>query len=376
MDRTFSLEKSQPKTIVVSAVNLVVGGTLTILRDCLTYLSYLDKSKYRVVALVNDCKLIGVDGVEYIELKWPKKSWLNRLWCEYVSMYKISKKIGDVYLWLSLHDTTPNVKANKRAVYCHNPFPFYEWRIRELYLCPKVVMFSLFSYLIYRINIHKNNCVVMQQGWIRDRFAKMFGIDGSKMLVALPSQPDSKVMPVIPQLDTYTFLYASSANSHKNFEALLEASEILEHEIGPDQFRVVITLKGDENKYAKWLFKRWGHLKSVTYAGFMNKEQLYGFYNAVDCFVFPSKVETWGLPVSEFGFTGKPMLVADKPYAYETAAKTKQTAFFNPEDPSELMMKMKSLVMGDKSFLRSVPDVTIQEPVAHNWKELFDYLLA
>lgn len=42
------------KTIVVSAVNIRKGGTLTILRNCLEYLSGLAQSgNYRVVALVH-----------------------------------------------------------------------------------------------------------------------------------------------------------------------------------------------------------------------------------------------------------------------------------------------------------------------------------
>lgn len=42
------------KTIVVSAVNIRKGGTLTILRNCLEYLSKLAQTgNYRVVALVH-----------------------------------------------------------------------------------------------------------------------------------------------------------------------------------------------------------------------------------------------------------------------------------------------------------------------------------
>ena len=47
------------KTIVVSAVNIRKGGTLTILRNCLEYLSGLAQSgNYRVVALVHNLPII------------------------------------------------------------------------------------------------------------------------------------------------------------------------------------------------------------------------------------------------------------------------------------------------------------------------------
>lgn len=106
------------RTIVVSAVNIRKGGTLTILRNCLEYLSDLaQKGDYRIVALVHRKELAEYSGIEYIEMPDTIKSWSRRLWCEYVTMYRISKSLAPVYLWFSLHDTTPRVIAEKQAVY-------------------------------------------------------------------------------------------------------------------------------------------------------------------------------------------------------------------------------------------------------------------
>ena len=57
------------KKIVISAVNLKVGGTLTILRDCLRHLSGLAATgEYQVIALVYDRKVADYPHVEYIEM--------------------------------------------------------------------------------------------------------------------------------------------------------------------------------------------------------------------------------------------------------------------------------------------------------------------
>ena len=57
------------KTIVISAVNLRKGGTLTILRNCLEYLSTLAQTgEYRIVALVHRKELALYPGIEYIEM--------------------------------------------------------------------------------------------------------------------------------------------------------------------------------------------------------------------------------------------------------------------------------------------------------------------
>jgi glycosyltransferase involved in cell wall biosynthesis len=370
----------KPKTIVVSAVNLNVGGTLTILRDCLAYLSGLaSNGKYRVVAIVFDKNLALFPHVEYIETQWPKKNWLNRLWYEYVSMKKISRQLSPVYLWFSLHDTTPNVEAERRAVYCHNPFPFYKWKMREWLFTPKIVMFGLFSKYIYRANIYDNTYVVVQQQWIKHEFKRLFELTDETIVVAPPSSP--KVNLNIEKDsdcdEAYSFVFASSPNSHKNFECICQAAAIIQNEYGMKNFNVYITVKGNENAYAKWLYKSWGNnLPALHFIGFLDRKTLFDYYSKSHCMIFPSKVETWGLPITEFAAFGKPMLIADLPYAHETAGGTSHVAFFDPENPKQLARQMKQLMDGDFLFLQTVPKQLLAPLVANTWEELFEVLLS
>ena len=362
------------KTIVVSAVNLRKGGTLTILRDCLQYLSSLSK-EYRIVALVHKKELCDYEGIEYIEMPDIIKGWGKRLWCEYVTMHRISQELAPVYLWLSLHDTTPRVIAERQAVYCQTSFPFYQWSWRDFRFDFKIPLFACFTRFAYRINVHSNRYLIVQQEWLRKGLGKMLGVSHNKMIVAPPQRKVLEVIPDAIDNGCFTFFYASTPDCHKNFETLCEASALMEKEVGGGKFKTVLTIKGNENKYASWLKKRWGDVQSIEFAGFMTKERLYGHYQTADCLVFPSKVETWGLPISEFMSTGKPMLLADLPYAHETSAGSKQTAFFNPESPKELMEKMYQLLKGDKSSLMPVEKRLIDKPLAEDWKALFDKLL-
>lgn len=371
------------KTIVVSAVNLKVGGTLTILRDCLRYLSCLAESgEYRIVALVYQREVADYPNIEYVEMQWPKKNWINRLWCEYITMRKISNQLAPVYLWLSLHDTTSNVKAERRAVYCHNSFPFYRWRIREILFTPKVVLFSLFSKYAYRINIHRNTYVIVQQQWFREAFARWFGLSEKKIIVAPPTSPHQQPKDFSPVIEekssdrSYSFMYAAAPDSHKNFECICRAAKLLEQWYPKLKYKVYMTVKGDENGYARWLYAHWGkEVPALEFIGYLNKERLYAYYRQSDCLIFPSKVETWGLPITEFSAFEKPMLLADLPYAHETAGGCKRIAFFNPDQPDELAVQMKQLVRGYDTFL-SEPEIReIKPPMAGSWDELFYILL-
>ena len=367
------------KTIIVSAVNLRKGGTLTILRNCLEYLSQLAQNgEYKVVALVHNKNLAMYPGITYIEMPWTVKSWFCRIWCEYITMYKISKQLSPVYLWLSLHDTTPNVKAERRVVYCHNSFPFYPWKWRELFMNYRIVCFAWLTEYIYRINIHKNYKIVVQQDWMKREFIKLFNLHKDKIIVALPENRTDTVEMRNNRKSSepiYTFIYPSYGDINKNFELLCEAAAMLENEIGEDKFKVYMTISGTENKYTRWLYRKWGHVNSLVFTGFLDRVKLYELYGNADCLIFPSKVETWGLPISEFAQFERPMLLADLPYAHETAAGSAKTSFFNIHDANILKGKMKKLIDNDNSFLEPISKYEPEAPVSHTWEELFKMLL-
>lgn len=362
------------KTIVVSAVNLRKGGTLTILRDCLQYLSSLTKD-YRVVTLVHKRDLCDYPCIEYIEMPEVINGWGKRLWCEYVTMYRISQELTPVYLWLSLHDTSPRVKAERQAVYCQTSFPFYQWNWKDFRFDYKIPLFACFTRFAYRINVHSNRFLIVQQEWLRKGLSKMLGVKENKFIVAPPQRKSIEVIPDRVERSCFTFLYASTPDCHKNFETLCKAAALLEQEVGTGKFKVVLTVMGNENRYATWLKKHWGNVRSIDFAGFMNKERLYGYYQMADCLVFPSKVETWGLPISEFMDTQKPMLLADLPYAHETAAGSKRTDFFSATDANTLKNKMKKILLGDFLELKEIPYKQSESPKASSWQELFELLL-
>ena len=65
------------RTVVISAVNLRKGGTLTVLRDCLQYLS--SRKDLQVTAIVHKRELCDYPYIDYIEIPWSIKGWGRRL---------------------------------------------------------------------------------------------------------------------------------------------------------------------------------------------------------------------------------------------------------------------------------------------------------
>ena len=364
------------RNIVVSAVNLRKGGTLTVLRDCLRYLSSRDD--LHVTALVHSRDLCDYPGIDYIEIPWSVKGWLRRLWCEYVTMNRISGNLPETDLWLSLHDTTPRVKARKQAVYCHTSFPFMKIHARDFRMDAKIPLFALLTRYSYRIFCHRNSYMIVQSSWMRDALSKLIGFDKERIIVAPPAfnpipipEGDSRSMPGMT-----TFFYPATPDCHKNFETFCEAARLLESRIGPDRFRAVVTVKGDENRYAEWLRKRWGDVTALEFRGLLSREDLAKAYGEASCLVFPSRAETWGLPISEFMPTGKPMILADLPYAHNTASGASKADFFPVTDAAALSALMQAVCDNHTDTFGPVPPSEMQPPCAEGWDSLFEMLLS
>jgi len=364
--------------IVVSGVNLVEAGPLAVFKDALSALADHFADEFDLIALVYRRDLFDLPQVRLIEFPDVKSSWIRRLHFEYFLCRQLSRDL-DAHLWLSMHDITPNVKARRQAVYCHNPAPFYKLPWREALLDPRFAVFHWMYPLLYRFRIARNDFVIVQQQWIRDEFQRRFPV--RQVIVAHPSPPGGVAPAQTPFAEHSSgtacgpavFFYPAFARCFKNAQVLLEAVAALEAQ-DVHGFEVWLTLSGRENRYARSLLRRFGHLNNVRWLGSQPRERVEELYAEASCLVFPSKLETWGMPISEFKRTGKQMLIADLPYAHETTGNYDRVEFFAPGDSRRVAELMRGVIDGT---LHSIPAtaVPIPQPFAPGWSELFRLLL-
>jgi glycosyltransferase involved in cell wall biosynthesis len=360
-------------TIVVSGVNLVDMGPLSVYQDALASLVTASADKYEIIALVNRETLLNVTGVTYMEFPDIKAKWIRRIRFEYFDCLKLSDRLKPE-LWLSMHDMTPRVHCKRQAVYCHNPSPFYRFSFREAFLDPSFGMFMLFYRFLYRLFIHRNAAVIVQQDWIRKAFQRQYG--AKNVIVA---QPTVDILPKIAAATPrstdglYRFFYPALSRTFKNHELLLQAVSLLEKH-GVTGFELVLTVDSSSNRCGAGLFRKYKKLHSVRWLGVISRDQTYELYAQSDCLLFPSKLETWGLPLTEFKATGKPILAVDLPYAYETIGTYDKVAFFDAKDAAALASMMERVMLG-KLELLSVTAPPIAEPYASDWPGLWKLLL-
>jgi glycosyltransferase involved in cell wall biosynthesis len=359
--------------IVLSGVNLNEMGPLTVFQDAIASLVAEYGDCYDIVALVHKKALFDIPGVTYIEYSEIKSSWLKRLRFEYHACRGISRELKP-YLWFSMHDMTPNVEAEVKAVYCHNPAPFYAFSPREALHDWKFGLFTLLYRFLYEINIRSNNFVVVQQDWLRREFKSRYGI--RNIVVAHPSV-DHLVIPEVTSPTSsgtlYRFFYPAYPRTFKNMEQLLKAAQRLERD-GFNRFELWLTVNGTETSYAAQLVRDFASLTTVRWLGLLPRSKVMQLYAQADCLLFPSKLETWGMPITEFKATGKPILAADLPYAHETVGTYAQAAFFPIGNDAQLSDMMKQAVNGSV-LCGPVKGLQIAQPFSQNWPELWEILL-
>ncbi len=335
--------------LVLSGVNFTEMGPLIVFKEALTSLVRDYGDSYEIFALVHRKSLFDVPGVTYMEYPEIKSSWRKRLRFEYNDCLAISKQINP-RLWLAMHDITPRVRADIRAVYCHNPAPFYPFSLKEALLDWKFGFFTVLYRFLYGINIKANNFVVVQQDWLRTEFQSRYSV--SRVVVAHPSIEDLSIKRGTTSGGSgrrYRFIYPAYPRTFKNIEQILEAARKLERS-GFDRFEIWLTMNGSETPYAAKMKSNYSDLATVRWMGLLQRSEVIRLYGEADCLLFPSKLETWGIPITEFKATGKPILAADLPYAHETVGDYEKAAFFSIGDDAALAEMMRKAVNDDERF--------------------------
>jgi glycosyltransferase involved in cell wall biosynthesis len=358
------------KTFVVSAVNLTSGGPLSILRECLQAAAASLPPEWDIVALVHNPSILVQPRVRFVAVPQTLGSWIRRLWFEWWTSAELSRTL-DADVWLSLQDVSSRTDAQRQFVYCHNASSFYKASWKEARMGRVFFLQTLFYKPLYRVFLWRNHGVIVQQDWMRKEFHASFGKD-LNVIVARPSIAPTAKSSSNDQMKMNVFLYPSLPRVFKNFEAIGEAAVILEKQ-GQTGQKFRFTISGEENSYARDLYRRYSTTEGVQFIGNQTYEGMKKEYETADVVIFPSKLESWGLPISEAKGFGKTLFLADLPYAHETVGDYEKVAFFPATDPETLAdlitRHMKGLTTTTAVF-HEKPDA----PFSENWDDLFQLM--
>lgn len=368
------------KTIVLSGANLFTGGTLKVFQELLEAIHENGYDlKYHIIAFVNRKSLFSdVNGnIEYIEIPDLRNNPLKRIYYENFHYYKWSKK-REIYIWISMHDLTQRVKAKYNYTYFQSAQLFYKMPSKLIHLDKKEFIRSIAYKYFVGHNIKRTKAVIVQAEWIKEKIQKMY--KEVNVIVSKPVQGkiEKKVIEQVrdTENDKFIVIYPSFPRIFKNYETLCDASRSLS--MKRDDFEVHLTIAGTENPYAKWLFETYKDVGLIKWDGLIPSKEMDNYYAKADLMVFISNLETWGLPITEFEQYGKPMILADKPYAHESSHGYANKCYVNTEDSKALEeMIEKALDSGNSASIFSTRDEEVDDSkdICSDWRELLEKII-
>ncbi|CAH2714883.1 hypothetical protein BACCIP111895_02059 [Neobacillus rhizosphaerae] len=317
-------------------------GALSILNDFYDEVKSHHDKNINWIFVLSKPELQETENIKILRFPWIKKSWAHRvLFDSFVAAKLIKKyKIEKVLSFQNVIIPKTNIP---QILYVHQPLPFVSYKFSLM----ENTIFWIYQNIIGNKIIHsiKNaSKVIVQSEWMKQACREKSGVKNEKIDVIFPNINIDIKEYFKPNLDSLsTFFYPAGASIYKNHKIIIDACKNLKNENLKD-FKVIFTLNGDENDYIKKLFKEVkDHHLPIDFVGSLTRENVFELYTK-SILIFPSYIETYGLPLLETRLHGGVILASDSPFSNEILNKYENAYFFNPFHSEDLFMLMKKII--------------------------------
>lgn len=327
-------------------------GALSILKEY--YEDALLDKENKYIFILSKPLLSTKENVTILRFPWTKNSVVHRV---YFDIFVLQKIISDnsIDKIISLQNIAVPITKVKQEIYLHNAIPFSYIRFK-LYKDPKLWFYQKIYKKLIVASIKKSNKVIVQTNWFKNEIIPYIGNDFNKINVIRPKteyisrERMLKEKNKIIDNKKLIFFYPASGYVFKNHEIILKALNLIDKNLLRN-CEVVFTLKSNENNYSKKLYRySIQNNLPVKYIGLINKEMVYQYYKK-SVLIFPSLIETFGLPLIEAGRMKSKIIASNLPYAHEILMDYPSKVLFNPNNELELKIAIEKEI---KIFLNSM----------------------
>lgn len=316
------------KIIVVNATAPRIGGTLTILKQ---FIEAVPADEYTYIVFVDESVQLEVpSNVKLVPLN--KRSFLKRfIWDAFgVKKWLKIRRIVPI-VTISLQNT--NFRVNTECpnyIYYHQPLPFYPYKWSLLKSRERILWFYKHIYPVFvKLFINGKTEVFVQLQYIKEAFAKKYPVKKEKIHVVFPKVERVKALQksvvVIDEQKTNLF-YPASSVFYKNHKILLEAFVTIDAVLSKKMVLYLTCNKDDIS--VQHLYQN----IEIVYLEQLSHGAVIELLHEVDGCVFPSYIETLGLPLIEAAGCGTQIIAADLPYAKEVLDGFDGVTFVNHRD--------------------------------------------
>ena len=231
--------------------------------------------------------------------------------------------------------------------------PFYDFLVkRQFKIHHNIIVRSNYtkSYLLKHYKINEDNIRIIPDGVDLNNF------NPNKMNVQLKINHGK-----------YTLLCVGPFYERKKIPILLKAMPNVIKNY--PSIQLVLVGKGPRLNYCKDLSKKLGIESSISFKGYISKEDLCKYYATSNLFIFPSELEGFGQVLLEAMASGTPIICANNPPMSEIIENCGIT--FQLNDSNDLSKKIIGLLRNPKK-LENLKNNCLLTAKKYRWIEISD----
>jgi glycosyltransferase involved in cell wall biosynthesis len=295
--------------------------------------------------IVSTPHLLETDNVRVLRFPWIKRSWIHRALFDLLVAPRIVREYGADEI-LSLQNIVIPRTNVKQTLYVHQSLPFVDIRFKFIENPTFWIYQNVIGRMIVR-SLRTADQVIVQTNWMKDACVREAGIEPDKVVVIPPSLEIRSVERFeFTNESQSTFFYPASGLVYKNHEVIINAAMLLKQN-GARDFRVIFTLRGDENQNTRTLYRKVRENGlPVEFIGAIPREKVFEYYTR-SILIFASYIETFGLPMLEAKLHGTPVIASDCSFSHEILDEYEGARFFVYNDHKRLAALMEESIRGN-----------------------------
>lgn len=329
--------------IMVLDVPTTIGGGLTILTQFYQRAVEDTENEWFFVVGRPGAEMPDTPNIRVFRFPEVKKNWGTRLYFDLVTAPKFAKdnKIDKV---ISLQGSYLHGVKCEQVLYLQQALLFYDFPC-SLTMEPRIWIYKNILSRLRAKDVRKADKLIVQIESTKNACAKRYGVPTEKFLVEAP-RCSMKFTKKYEKQAENSFFYPPGAFLFKNIDVLIEAARLLKAE-GITNYSITLMLTGRENKVsALWRKACESEDLPFRFVGHVDFEKM-GDYYAGSVLLFPSFVESFGLPLLEAKTCGSPVIAADLGYAHDVLGDYPCASYFAPRDARALVELMKKYIDSD-----------------------------
>lgn len=353
------------------------GGALSILNQFYTSVINHSNDNVEWYFILGTATLPKHKNINILNYPWIKKSWFHRLYFDNNIAPNIIQQIKPDKIFSLQNICLNNIDKNiQQIVYLHQSLPFENFKFKpnskeefKYWIYQNIISKKIIS------SLEKSYLTICQSDWLKQKCVEKFNINQDKIIVAKPSiniEPKYRFKTI--EGNFRSFFYPASDEIYKNHIAIINACKKLKfHDI--DNYQVIFTLDKNNPKSSELYSICKKYQLPIHFVGTRPKQDIYHLYSR-SVLLFPSYIESFGLPLLEAKLCNSPIICSDKEFSREILSNYNHAKFFDPFNHNELFNLMRRCInlrlfnMNNFNHYENTPSNNVD-----SWKEVINIII-